>query len=845
MNEVLLIWLSLSLSGSILALILMAIKSFTKNRFSQTWQYYIWLIVILRLLLPFTPEISAVSEAARYIQNINEIPAAAAADQGMNDEANGGHIIQPAPNDTSIPDASQMIGADQKTPTPSLHWRDIVDYAWLLWLGVALVLFVHNIASYRSFVRFVKVGVKKVAEQRITDIYTEVCTEKNVKRKLPIYTNEQVASPMLVGIFHPMVVIPPLDAGDDELRNIFRHELTHYNRHDFIYKWIVQITLCLHWFNPLVYLVGKQINKSCELSCDETVIKHLDKDSRISYGDALLTSLEAQGSYSDFVVSITMSENATLVKERLDAIMKFGKQKKWVAALSVILAAALFIGGYVLGAHRASFNADIPEESGQGLSNDEYLLTVIDADKNDISKEIIRLWYNANEIYNVDDIQMFETGDSTFLFDNGPEFYEIMNYDQEVDAVFTGNGKAQLEQTKIGGPHTLIQKRDGKVYRMGAWKTGYSYADALEGIKVKQVFDDMLVLEVKFKEPIKPDDLPVYGYADFTVRKINDAWFVEDYVYPEANRNEAEEPNELIGIKPEILPVLRELIAAYENGDIKGVDYGEIPEYCYLPTVEGAEDFTLGENEMGLWATIPIDGEWQMDVLISNFDGVYRASGAGFNIIPGSFMDQAMARGLSFTQVRALIVSSFSEEDILTRPVEELRRVFAQLEATNNVDDRGFVTLNYTELINMADSGSAFVYPGDSFLGWTVVQAETVGIPYPPYVMEAESLTAVLQGQATFTGSLRREGNTVIIIVAEESSTLMPTSTMSPSKEIRISNAEEAVDIIASIIDGEPVQITISDYAIFYTCKLSFDANGDPLAEDPHLTQQAKLVSLN
>jgi len=349
MNDVLFVFLSLSVSGSILALILLALKPLVKIKLSQTWQYYIWLIVIFRFLLPFTPQISVVGELSRYVQNISNPPAVVEIDPGidMNEE-----YANP-----QLPDAPQVLQApvpqdvETETPAQPAYWRDILNNIWLLWIGVALVLFVHKVASYRGFARFIKVGMKTLTDTHIWDIYQSELTAAKIKRQLPLYVNAQAVSPMLVGIVRPALVIPALEASDDELRHIFRHELTHYKRLDFLYKWIVQIVLCLHWFNPLVYLINRQISKSCELSCDEAVIKHLDESDRTIYGDALIASLKAQGNYSDFVVSMTMSENGNIVKERLDMIMCYRKKSKLTVICSFILSAiflccAMFTGAY-------------------------------------------------------------------------------------------------------------------------------------------------------------------------------------------------------------------------------------------------------------------------------------------------------------------------------------------------------------------------------------------------------------------------------------------------------------------------------------------------------------------
>ncbi|MDR1753406.1 MAG: M56 family metallopeptidase, partial [Eubacterium sp.] len=152
MNDVLFLFLSLSASGSILALILFMLKPLVKNRLSQTWQYYIWLAVILRFLLPLTPEISMVGELSRRIQEITSPPVIAEISPGedVNEEIAIPYafdIVQSSP----VP-AQNQTGTDILEKADYL--REMRDNIWLLWLGVALALFVHKAASYRGFVRF-------------------------------------------------------------------------------------------------------------------------------------------------------------------------------------------------------------------------------------------------------------------------------------------------------------------------------------------------------------------------------------------------------------------------------------------------------------------------------------------------------------------------------------------------------------------------------------------------------------------------------------------------------------------------------------------------------------------
>ena len=83
--------------------------------------------------------------------------------------------------------------------------------------------------------------------------------------------------------------------------------------------------------------MGREINRACEFSCDEAVIKSLDKDGRRAYGDTLLNAVNLGGTYKDSLASVTLNRSAELLKERLDAIMHYRKKSKATAVITGIL----------------------------------------------------------------------------------------------------------------------------------------------------------------------------------------------------------------------------------------------------------------------------------------------------------------------------------------------------------------------------------------------------------------------------------------------------------------------------------------------------------------------------
>lgn len=144
-----------------------------------------------------------------------------------------------------------------------------------------------------------------------------------------------------------------------ELIYIYKHELTHYRRMDFLYKWLTELTVCLHWFNPIVYLVRKQINQSCELSCDEMVISGLNDMERKAYGAILLNSIIPNTKFRSNTASLSLNEDGQIMKERLSAIMKYKPKLRRIAFFSIILTVILFCGTIFAGAYTQKNIEDI------------------------------------------------------------------------------------------------------------------------------------------------------------------------------------------------------------------------------------------------------------------------------------------------------------------------------------------------------------------------------------------------------------------------------------------------------------------------------------------------------
>ena len=346
MNEFMKILLSLSVSGALLLLLILGLKPLYKNKFSKRWQYYIWIVVALRFLLPFTPDTTIIGSLFEKFDTTaitNEIPTTPNV---------------PVPADTGNSKA-EPIQTNREITTAAMR-EPFNKYVCLffIWSALALVLFVRKITVYQGFIQYIKAGSKEVSDIKILNLLSD-CEEKlNIKTRVEISCNPLIASPMLIGFLRPRIILPAHEWEDKELSYIFVHELIHYRQRDMFYKWLIQIVVCAHWFNPFVYLLEKEVNKSCELSCDEKVISVLDDTARREYGDTLISFLKSNNLYKSSLASVTLTEGAEQLKERLGAIMKFREKSKVIMAITTIFTVAACVCFFVTGAYAAPSSAN-------------------------------------------------------------------------------------------------------------------------------------------------------------------------------------------------------------------------------------------------------------------------------------------------------------------------------------------------------------------------------------------------------------------------------------------------------------------------------------------------------
>lgn len=334
--------LSLTLSGSVLIVLLLALMPPLRDKLGRSGQYYLWLAPLARLLIPVFP-------AVRLPEGLS---------QALPGEMTAGALWLRAPDMALAGPDRQGAGLDLPALLPEL--------AVLLWGAVAAALALRAVWRYGRCLRTLE-RESRPAGERVRAVYEDACRMTGVARPPRLLVCSGLRSPMQAGLLRPMVLLPNENGGEEVLRAAFLHELTHYRRLDLCYKWLAEAAVCIHWFNPLVWLLRRELGRACELSCDEGVLRRLDEAGRRAYGAALLALARPAPGETKHNMTLAMSRDGEQLKERLYAIMKFQSRGKLAGAAAVGVAAALCLCGVLAGACAADLTGQAEESGEPGL----------------------------------------------------------------------------------------------------------------------------------------------------------------------------------------------------------------------------------------------------------------------------------------------------------------------------------------------------------------------------------------------------------------------------------------------------------------------------------------------
>ena len=339
---------AMSVYGGILILIVLLLRQLFRRKLPGRTFSVLWCIVLFRLIVPFSVPFSfsayslmgqrsVAFQDSQGIISENRIFGGGILPSG----AGGENIPVKASAVNTVPAAGNAVftaGDTDAFGASGLGSSDRERVLRIVGMGGTILCGIAFTVMYLCCIRIFKTAVP--SENRFIKQWLR---RNRLRRKVDVRQSDRIASPLTYGAFRPVILLPKEleDEEERKLEYILQHEMIHIRRFDGLLKLVVTAAVCLHWFNPLVWVMYILLNRDIELACDEEVLRTFGGQARKGYALTLIGMEERNFA----PVSLYSGFGKNAVEERVGAIMKYRKKTKIAigfASVMVLSVALLF-----------------------------------------------------------------------------------------------------------------------------------------------------------------------------------------------------------------------------------------------------------------------------------------------------------------------------------------------------------------------------------------------------------------------------------------------------------------------------------------------------------------------
>ncbi len=353
----------ISVSTGFMIILFMMLSPLVVRRYAAKWKYWVWLFLALWLIVP-VKEIGG-----RFLNSKTAVVSEDARDTIADAEYTASPIMIEIP--TRMTTGILSLSEESKRTVTAL---DIIAVVWCLG-GIAFIS-AHMLSYLHYRKRLMRQGMP-IEDEEIAGLLSELKNELGIKGGISLWKYSRAASPMLMGFFKPVIVLPKEDYSRDELFFILKHELVHYKRHDIWLKLLLVVAKGIHWFNPVVWMMQREAVIDMEMSCDERVIKNAGYDVKKAYTETLLSTIHRQYA-GQTLLSTQFKGGKRIMKKRFQNILSGGKKRNGLLLFTGIAVMTMGLGmlvGCSVGEPLANKAADaidsIPVDGGTADKGDE------------------------------------------------------------------------------------------------------------------------------------------------------------------------------------------------------------------------------------------------------------------------------------------------------------------------------------------------------------------------------------------------------------------------------------------------------------------------------------------
>ena len=306
--------LQMSFSGAVFITAVVMIRAAAINKLPKKTFLVLWELVMVRLLIPFSiPSVFSVYTLVTHGLSSAALP-----------EVTTGY---------NMPVVEGVFAATGGMEQPPADILSSVSLWFIVWCAGMIPAALFFVISYLRCLMEFRTALP------VRSHYVEKWLEQQtLKRPVLVRQSDRISTPLTYGIFRPVILMPKKTdwKNEKQLQYILTHEYVHIYRYDTVTKLLAACALCVHWFNPFVWVMYRLFNRDIELACDESVIRQFGEKSKSAYSLMLINMEAAKSGLLPFCNNF--SKNA--VEERITAIMKMKKN----SLFAICIAAMLIVG---------------------------------------------------------------------------------------------------------------------------------------------------------------------------------------------------------------------------------------------------------------------------------------------------------------------------------------------------------------------------------------------------------------------------------------------------------------------------------------------------------------------
>ena len=303
--------LQMSFSGAVFITAVVMIRAAAINKLPKKTFLVLWELVMMRLLIPFSiPSVFSVYTLVTH---------------GLSSAA-----LPEVTTDYNMPVVEGVFAATGGMEQPPADILSSISLWFIVWCAGMIPAALFFVISYLRCLMEFRTALP------VRSHYVEKWLEQQtLKRPVLVRQSDRISTPLTYGIFRPVILMPKKTdwKNEKQLQYILTHEYVHIYRYDTVTKLIAACALCVHWFNPFVWVMYRLFNRDIELACDESVIRQFGEKSKSAYSLMLINMEAAKSGLLPFCNNFSKN----VVEERITAIMKMKKTSLFAICIATML----------------------------------------------------------------------------------------------------------------------------------------------------------------------------------------------------------------------------------------------------------------------------------------------------------------------------------------------------------------------------------------------------------------------------------------------------------------------------------------------------------------------------